>query len=293
MPSQPPQLAAAQLEGFRRAWLFAHDGDNSSRMSAYWHSADDMATYSFQKAYVCRRARVVYVDVFKAASSAVDAFLEAHCDHVECATPFRHLMCFKGKDACPVTSPMTWLGNRSWFTFSMVRDPVERFISGVHELKARRKIPPSTPVHHVIDLVRANGWHDPHMQPQRSFLSFRAGRSERPVKIPLQFIGSVDQMEPTLDFLRRTFFPAPGPSDGQSAASSDGQRSTTTYLKNVRGNSSSEAERLTADELDRLCVILEQDFRQLHLPLKHCSASFARFQQRYAVLRSEDVRDVR
>lgn len=147
---------------------------------------------------------IVYYHIFKSAGTSVANVLNLYCNRTV------------QRSVWPGKRPMTNFEFEGAFTFTLVRDPIERFLSAYHESQKLASERANykhhqIPVQQVPDSVRLRTFdeklrdlylhplhrrNDPHYAEQISFLLFSTGRPAR-----LDFIGLISELEAALQHI--------------------------------------------------------------------------------------------
>ena len=201
----PPRSHEANVsEGLARAERFR--SFNFTARGAYHESAFVRAAWGAQEVLTCTCAACplrgrTFVHVFKAGGTSINEQFMHACPESTCLAKLK--TCFKvvrtsKRPALATTAlaPPAVLEARTAptaLTFSLVRDPIERFVSAHAELIKRNKASPhgdwvpTDGISKLIASVRSHGFWDPHVRPQYTFLLHDDG-----TPLPLEYIGTMD-----------------------------------------------------------------------------------------------------
>lgn len=150
-------------------------------------------TFPWDELWLCDPLRIVYIHIYKSWGTSEGQNLRENCRRIF------------GDEAARVFS--AWTGDNEikhydlrklceeYLCISFYRDPIERFLSGYHEVMKRRKA--SVPEHkskehldHFISSVLQGKENDPHLMPQFNFIKARSSFRNR---LDTIFIGPVER----------------------------------------------------------------------------------------------------
>ena len=165
--------------------------------SSHPHELLSTGRHPWDELWVCDPLRLVYIHIFKSWGTTLGGTLIGNCKRSF------------GKDSARVFSG--WTGDKSvkdynltsicqiYTCFTLYRDPIDRFLSGYHEIMKRRKahVPKHNATSHLqgfINDVISGKVGDPHVMPQFKFIKTGKSLSSRVSTIlygPVQRAGEV------------------------------------------------------------------------------------------------------
>ena len=258
------QGAVAAAEARARAWHFRLS--NTSRLSKTLELPPSRLWFDEVSFYECTTManevlRLVFVHVYKAGGSSVKSLLEGNCEQVQAYGWLNRRSASALFTAREPRSNTSWRRDPRTFTFAVVRDPVERFLSAVRELSGpgrNRSIPLTgrlmgdATLREVLDSIHEHSFWDDHIKPQWSQLTNSLGEP-----IPVDAIYPLDE-----------FFTGVVP-DLQAAFGSPAlvPHIVSPVSKNLAALPKLD---ITAAQLVEICKLYWFDYALLRLPPRHC-----------------------
>lgn len=153
----------------------------------------------------CATSYTTFIHVYKAAGSFLNRRLEESCGgHTRCWSSFADKCYNMAVDHQvpsfhPCAQEALRLVYQEGFVFSVVREPISRFISGMHELKRRSVLGEHTTLSELLQRVEEEGFFNPHIYPQYTFLvspaSTKTGFPLGLVPLELDYIAKMNEVE--------------------------------------------------------------------------------------------------
>ena len=149
----------------------------------------------------CDTESTVFVHVFKSAGSSINAKMLASCGAQSHCMSLYASQCFgmgAMKNAVPLydqCAPEPLSRAFGGFVFSVVREPIARFVSAVDELKRRGVLAENETVVGVLEMIQREGFFDAHIRPQYSFLVKGLSMERELEPLPIDYIARVEAMD--------------------------------------------------------------------------------------------------
>lgn len=168
-------------------------------------SSKDIArdhVHPWDELYVCDPLRLVYIHVYKSWGSYVGNTLIANCQRVWGLDSTRVLSRWTGD----TTVRNYNLGRlcESYHCFTFYRDPIDRFLSGYHEIMKRRNasVPMDEGKDHLAQFIKdlvSGRFRNPHVMPQTQFI--RAKKINAVSRVPGLTFASVERSQDIMETL--------------------------------------------------------------------------------------------
>lgn len=207
----PESALGSLVQGYERARAFMEFNLDRPKADASdaelkTHSAMEGTLHGIAgviEALTCKPSQVSFVHIYKSAGSSAMKFLQEACPANQQVCFSNHALCGweKPREAtylkCTDFSPYHPLGvDPKPFTFSMVRDPISRFLSGFYELTKHQSFKGS--VTELLAKIANDGFFNIHLRPQYFFLLQRRGSSWE--KVHIEYIGTMETISDSLMF---------------------------------------------------------------------------------------------
>lgn len=281
---------AEMLDGFRLAarWSESHDSLGRS-----YHAA------GFKNLVLCHQASrpsgrtLAYVHVYKAGGTTFKQYMHTYCPAVSCVPR----PCTRDDRAQFKPGVDVLAETKHDFVFTVVRDPVARFVSAIHEINLRRpqtwgeveafarahgfhgddnnssQLPQSSWPHVILTKMAFDGgFFNQHFLPQHLFLRKR----DRDVgeRLQVDYIGKLENLPPAAQLFKTMLL-----HDAALLRVLDHEtleKPLTQARSSSKHTGSSPPIVLTGSELEALCCLYYEDFVEFEYPLPDACRRAAR-----------------